>query len=63
MAFMKLAGAFDQNDNTSMTLTPKGRYLLVVMMREFFASLNNVRDQARSALAPEEVADFNSNIR
>ena len=54
MAFMKLAGAFESNDEKFITLTPKGRYLLVVMMREFFSTLNNVRDQARNALSPEE---------
>jgi coproporphyrinogen III oxidase-like Fe-S oxidoreductase len=57
-AFMKLASAYDQNNKNSITLTPKGRYLLVVMMREFFSNLNNVRDQAREALAPEELQDF-----
>jgi coproporphyrinogen III oxidase-like Fe-S oxidoreductase len=56
MAFMKLAGAFDHNDASLITLTPKGRYLLVVMMREFFSNLNDVRDQARYALAPDEAA-------
>ncbi|MDD5093284.1 MAG: coproporphyrinogen III oxidase family protein [Dehalococcoidia bacterium] len=53
MAFMKLAGAFDRNDSV-VTLTPKGRYLLVAMMREFFSAINDVRDQARTALSPEE---------
>ncbi len=48
--FLKLAGAFERNDQESITLTPKGRYLLVVMMREFFANLNDVRDQARGLL-------------
>lgn len=56
MAFMKLAGALATNSEKLITLTPKGRYLLVVMMREFFASLNNVRDQARSALTVEEAS-------
>ena len=57
MAFMKLAVAFERNDSI-ITLTPKGRYLLVVMMREFFSAMNNVRDQARNALAPEEVSEL-----
>lgn len=54
MAFMRLAGAFDRNDEKTITLTPKGRYLMVVMMREFFANLNDVRDQARRLLPPDE---------
>ena len=57
MAYMRLAGAFDRNDRL-ITLTPKGRYLLVVMMREFFSAMNNVRDQARQALAPEESSEL-----
>ncbi|MDO9108129.1 MAG: coproporphyrinogen III oxidase family protein [Coriobacteriia bacterium] len=54
MAFMRSVGAFDINDATRATLTPKGRYLLVVMMREFFIGVNGVRDQARSNLPDDE---------
>ena len=43
---------FDNADE--LTLTPKGRYLLVVMMRQFFIGVNNLRDQARAALPGEE---------
>ncbi|MFA4835559.1 MAG: coproporphyrinogen III oxidase family protein [Dehalococcoidia bacterium] len=57
MAFMRLAGAFERNDSI-ITLTPKGRYLLVTMMREFFSAMNNVRDQARGALSPSELKDL-----
>lgn len=53
MSFMKLAGAFDRDDD-EITLTSKGRYLLVVMMRQFFIGVNNLRDQARAALPGEE---------
>jgi len=54
--FFRLAGALARNDDRLMTLTPKGRYLLVVMMREFFSGVNNFRDQARETLSPEERA-------
>ena len=54
MAFMKLSGAFDQDNDDELTLTAKGRYLLVVMMRQFFIGVNNLRDQARAALPGEE---------
>ncbi len=54
VAFMKTAGAIDRDDEICMTLTPKGRYLLVVMMREFFIGVNRLRDQARAALTGEE---------
>ncbi|MDH4139678.1 MAG: coproporphyrinogen III oxidase family protein [Coriobacteriia bacterium] len=54
MAFMRAAGAFRTNDAERATLTDKGRYLLVAMMREFFVGVNVVRDQARAALPPEE---------
>ena len=37
-----------------LTLTPKGRYLMVVMMRQFFIGVNNLRDQARAALTGAE---------
>ena len=54
MAFMKLAGAFDKDTPEELTLTPKGRYLTVAMMRQFFIGVNNLRDQARAALSGEE---------
>ncbi len=56
MAFFAAAGAFDRNDRDEVTLTPRGRYLLVAMMREFFAGVNQFRDQARSALSAAEQA-------
>ena len=54
MAFMAAAGAFERNDDREITLTAKGRYLTVVMMRQFFIGVNNLRDQARAALPGEE---------
>ena len=54
MAFMKASGAFATDNADELTLTPKGRYLLVVMMRQFFIGVNNLRDQARDALDGEE---------
>jgi len=54
MNYMRAVGAFDCDDADTITLTPKGRYLLVAMMREFFIGVNNVRDQARAALKPDE---------
>ena len=53
-AFMKAAGAFAHEDETEITLTPKGQYLSLVMMRQFFIGVNSVRDQARAALSGEE---------
>jgi coproporphyrinogen III oxidase-like Fe-S oxidoreductase len=54
MNYLRAVGAFDRDDDEALTLTPRGRYLLVSMMREFFIGVNNVRDQARSALGPDE---------
>ena len=54
MEFMKAAGAFDRDTRDELTLTPHGRYLMVVMMRQFFIGVNNLRDQARAALTGEE---------
>ena len=54
MAFMKASGAFATDNERELTLTPRGRYLMVVMMRQFFIGVNNLRDQARAALTGEE---------
>lgn len=54
MAFMRLNGAFATDNDQELTLTPLGRYLTVVMMRQFFIGVNNLRDQARAALSGEE---------
>ena len=54
MAFMKLAGGFATDTPEELTLSPKGRYLVVAMMRQFFIGVNNLRDQARAALPGEE---------
>lgn len=51
MLFLRISGAFRGGK-----MTRFGRYLSVVMMREFFAGVNNVRDIARRALNPEERA-------
>lgn len=54
MAFMKLAGAFATDNSDEITLTSKGRYLVVAMMRQFFIGVNNLRDQARAVLPDDE---------
>ena len=45
--FFKAAGAFDKDNDSEITLSDKGRYLLVAMMRQFFIGVNSVRDKAR----------------
>jgi len=52
--FLGLLGAFDFRSKEFLKLNPRSRYLMVVMMREFFAGVNLLRDQARTALAPNE---------
>jgi len=54
MMFMWFSGAFGKWENGRIHLRPESRYLLVVMMREFFSNVNILRDQARSALSKEE---------
>lgn len=54
MLFMYLVGAFSKVANDSITMSPRGKYLSVVLMREFFSGVNNVRDQARQALSDDE---------
>ncbi len=50
MAFMRANRAFETDDAERLTLTPRGRYLTVVMYRQFLSGMNNLRDQARSVL-------------
>ncbi|MEI8183560.1 MAG: coproporphyrinogen III oxidase family protein [Desulfomonile sp.] len=45
--FLRLSGALVQ-DNGFLRLTQKGRYLWVIMMREFFTGVNNFRDICRT---------------
>jgi hypothetical protein len=54
MAYMRAVGAFDEYNREGITLSPKGRYLLVAMMRQFFIGVNNIRDEARAALDSDE---------
>jgi len=52
--FLKAAGAFSRDDAEALELTETGRYLLVVMMREFFIGVNGIRDLARERLPEAE---------
>ena len=54
IAFLTAVGALASNSSEAITLTPKGRYLLLVMMRETLAASNDARDQARADLPLEE---------
>jgi len=58
MTFLQLSGAFAVNDEQSISLTPKGCYLLVVMMREFFSQVDYLREQGRRSLSTEERSVF-----
>ena len=53
-AFMKACGAFRAADPRQIRLSPKGRYLELVMMREFFTAVDSLREQARLALDADE---------
>lgn len=52
--FMWLVGSFSKITRDALYLSPRGEYLSVVMMREFFSGVNNVRDAARQALTADE---------
>jgi coproporphyrinogen III oxidase-like Fe-S oxidoreductase len=54
MLFMKLFGAIHSDADGSYHLDPEKQYLVVVMMREFFNSVNQLRDQARRSLSTDE---------
>ena len=54
IAFLTMVGAVATNTKTEITLTDKGRYLLLVMMRETLAASNDARDKARAELPLDE---------
>lgn len=54
MAFMRVNKAFETDNAEELTLTPRGRYLTLVMYRQFLSGMNNLRDQAREALSGAE---------
>jgi len=54
ITFMKAVGAIQSDDGRYLTLTPTGRYLLLVMMRETLATSNEHRDEARAQLPLDE---------
>lgn len=54
LAFMRAVGGIATDTPDEITLTEKGRYLLMVMMRETLATSNDHRDHAREELPLEE---------
>lgn len=58
MAFLRAVGAFETDNKEELTLTPKGRYLMVALMRETLASSNDYRDQARARLSQAEYQEL-----
>ncbi len=54
LAFLAAAGGIARVTTDEVTLTDKGRYLLLVMMRETLALSNDARDRARAELPLEE---------
>lgn len=54
LAFMRAVGGIATDTPDEITLTEKGRYLLMVMMRETLATSNDHRDHAREMLPIEE---------
>lgn len=54
MAFMRANRAFEVDNADELTLSLAGRYLVLVMYRQFLSGMNNLREQARAALAGPE---------
>ena len=54
MAFMRANKAFSIDDDERLELSAAGRYLVVVMYRQFLSGMNNLRDQARANLSGKE---------
>lgn len=52
--FLCANGAFDVNNAEELTLTPKGRYLVMVLMRQVFVGMNTERDRMRTLLPENE---------
>lgn len=53
LTLFKCLGALE-DDGRTLTLTRRGYYYWVIMMREFFIGVNNFRDICRSGLSEEE---------
>lgn len=63
MAFMRANKAFETDNENELTLSPIGRYLTLVMYRQFLSGMNELRDQARAALTgPERELLFGEGI-
>ncbi|MBE6468967.1 MAG: coproporphyrinogen III oxidase family protein [Coriobacteriaceae bacterium] len=52
--YLAANGAFATNNADELTLTRKGRYLVMVMMRQIFIGMNTERDRLRTLLPHEE---------
>ena len=64
MAFMRANHAFAVDDADCLIPSEKGRYLTLVMYRQFLSGMNNLRDQARKALdGPERELAFEDGAR
>ncbi|MCX5817589.1 MAG: radical SAM protein [Proteobacteria bacterium] len=53
IVFFRLTGGMEKHGNL-LTLTKKGQYYWVLMMREFFVGVNNFRDYCRAQLGAED---------
>lgn len=63
MMFMRMNHAFEVDNREELTLTPDGRYLILVMYREFLSGMNNLRDQARATInGPERELLFGEGV-
>ena len=54
MAFFRAHRAFETDNAQELTLTCMGRYLTLILYRQFLSGMNNLRDQARDALSGPE---------
>lgn len=52
--YLAANGAFDKNNADELTLTRRGRYLVLVMMRQIFIGMNTERDRLRTQLPADE---------
>jgi menaquinone C8-methyltransferase len=57
MAYLWATGSFLRNDPKKIQVTPRGQYMMLVMMREFFSNMDRIRQQARLDILPDEIAE------
>ena len=54
MAYFRTHAGFEVDNANELTLTTRGRYMILILYRQFLSGMNNLRDQARDNLSGVE---------